>query len=346
MSLSPKPLQILGFGHPLLDISSHVDAEYLEKFKVPLGSVNLAKKEQLPIFEDLSQRRDVEFVPGGAAMNAVRVARWMSKGTIPSFFVGSLGDDEFGGILERALNKGGVSCIFEYHDEKPTGTCACLIVDAERSLLANLGAAVDLSLNHIKSKEVLDLIHKSDIYYCEGFYLNTVSSPQNVLLVGEHCLEKNKCLAFNLSAPYLCHIFKDRWNELMPYIDILFGSRIDAEAFAEVQGWDSKDMKSIMMMIADLPKRNALRPRLVVITGGSQETFVATKESFATYKPLHVPAEEIVDTNGAGDSFVGGFLSQYAIGLPIERCVHAGHLAAAEVIRNNGCTFGDVPPSL
>jgi adenosine kinase len=341
------PPRIMGLGHPLLDIMSHVQQDYLERFNVPLGSCNLAAPEQLPIFEELSQRRDVEFVPGGAAMNTIRVIQWMGKGTVPTTFVGSLGDDEFGGILERTLTKAGVAPVFEYHEDKPTGTCACLIVDAERSLLANLGAAVDLSMAHVGSKAVAEEIERSTLFYCEGFYLNTVSSPQNALLVGQHCIDFDKCFTFNLSAPYLCHIFKDRWTEIMPYIDILFGSRIDAEAFCEANGWDMQDIKDIMRRIADLPKRNAGRPRIVVITGGSSETFVATREAVTSYTPLSVPPEEIVDTNGAGDSFVGGFLTYYVKGgYTLEQCVHAGHAAAAQVIRQNGCTFPEEPPKL
>lgn len=337
-------MRVLGFGHPLLDIMSHVDKEYLKKFSIEIGSVNLAEPPQLPIFEEMSQRRDVEFVPGGASMNTIRVVRWMSGVNNIAGFVGCLGDDEFGCILERALSKAGVESSFQRQEDKPTGTCACLIVDKERSLLANLGAAVELSMDHMQSSEVTAAIAGSQLFYCEGFFLNTISSPQNSVLIGKHAAAENKYFTFNLSAPYLCHIFKDRWVQVLPYVDILFGSKIDALAFAEANQWEETDLRLVMQRLCILPKVNPNHKRIVVITDGADATFVATKDEVEQYIPPHVPADEIVDTNGAGDAFVGGFLSQFIYGREIATCVHAGHLAAGEIIRNNGCTFRDTPP--
>jgi adenosine kinase len=61
----------------------------------------------------------------------------------------------------------------------------------------------------------------------------------------------------------------------------------------------------IAKAISELPKKNSQRKRVVVITQGSDPTVLAITgqdlKEFAVKKPL-----EIVDTNGAGDSFVGG----------------------------------------
>ncbi|CAJ0763515.1 23426_t:CDS:1, partial [Entrophospora sp. SA101] len=38
--------------------------------------------------------------------------------------------------------------------------------------------------------------------------------------------------------------------------------------------------------------------------------------------------DEIVDTNGAGDAFVGGFLSQFIEGKSVEESIEAGHWLA------------------
>jgi adenosine kinase len=50
-------------------------------------------------------------------------------------------------------------------------------------------------------------------------------------------------------------------------------------------------------------------------------------------------SKDIVDTNGAGDAFVGGFLSQYTIGKSISECVAAGHWLANINIKRVGPTY-------
>ena len=49
--------------------------------------------------------------------------------------------------------------------------------------------------------------------------------------------------------------------------------------------------------------------------------------------------DQLVDTNGAGDAFVAGFLSQLLLGASLEACVAAGHWSAGVIIQHVGCTF-------
>ena len=46
-----------------------------------------------------------------------------------------------------------------------------------------------------------------------------------------------------------------------------------------------------------------------------------------------------MDTNGAGDAFVGGFLYGMATGKTDAQCAEAGHFAAGTIIQRAGCTF-------
>ncbi len=51
--------------------------------------------------------------------------------------------------------------------------------------------------------------------------------------------------------------------------------------------------------------------------------------------------DKILDTNGAGDAFVGGFFAQYLKGESIEKCIDCGIWISQIVIQRSGCTFPD-----
>ena len=63
-----------------------------------------------------------------------------------------------------------------------------------------------------------------------------------------------------------------------------------------------------------------------------------------TGNPWTLSGEQITDTNGAGDAFVGGFLSQLALPDAVSDAqkVHFGHFAAGVIIQNSGCTCPDL----
>ena len=109
--------------------------------------------------------------------------------------------------------------------------------------------------------------------------------------------------------------FKKAFTETMPYVDFLFGNESEAEAFAESEGWKTKNIteiagkvccatqpclpsqhqvllhvrnkqlsaarKTLMnccwLQIASQPKENGARGRTVVITQGALPTVVASQ---------------------------------------------------------------------
>jgi len=52
-----------------------------------------------------------------------------------------------------------------------------------------------------------------------------------------------------------------------------------------------------------------------------------------------IPRDLIVDTNGAGDSFVGGFFASLALGNDLLTSVAKGNEMAGKVIQHSGCVF-------
>ena len=83
--------------------------------------------------------------------------------------------------------------------------------------------------------------------------------------------------------------------------------------------------------------------RAVIITQGHEAVITARKGKASVYNVPSVSPHNIVDLNGAGDAFVGGFLSQMAVHQPMDVCINAACYAAQYIIQQNGCSFAGNP---
>lgn len=117
----------------------------------------------------------------------------------------------------------------------------------------------------------------------------------------------------------------------------------EALAFAEKQELGTEDLKEIGLKMAALPKQNSGRGRVVIITQGSDPVLLIQDGKIAEYPVEKLATEQIVDTNGAGDAFVGGFLAQLVQHESYETCIKCGIWAARQIIQRSGCTFEGVP---
>jgi len=168
-------------------------------------------------------------------------------------------------------------------------------------------------------------------------------SPESIELVSKHCNEKGKTYCFNLAAPFIVEVppFKEVVDKTMPCIDYLFGNETEAAAFAKSSGWQETDLKEIALKLAALPKEGA--SRTVVISQGADPTIVAKDGTVTEYPIIALPKEKLVDTNGAGDSYVGGFLAGLCQGKPVAECCRAGAYAASVIVQTSGCQFEGKP---
>lgn len=321
--------------NPLLDISADVPMDLLEKYNVKLNNAILAEEEHLPLYKELVEKYPVQFIAGGATQNSIRVCQWMLGVPGATSYFGAVGDDEYGKTLAKCATEEGVLVHYQKTD-KPTGTCAVLINGGERSLVANLSAANCFTHDHIKSETSKKIIEAAKVYYISGFFLTV--SVDSILTVAKHSAEEGKTFCMNLSAPFLAEVFKDQMATCMPYTDIVFGNESEAETYGKANGYGT-DLQTIALKLAAQPKASGTRPRVVVFTQGADATIVACEGKVSVYAVDPLPKEQLVDTNGAGDAFVGGFLSQLLQGKNYAECVRAGHWGARTIIQRSGCTF-------
>ncbi|EIE21409.1 adenosine kinase isoform 1T-like protein [Coccomyxa subellipsoidea C-169] len=334
---------LLGMGNPLLDIMADVDQAILDKYEIKLADQILAEDKHQPLFKELAAKSDVQYVAGGATQNSIRAAQWLLQVPGATSYFGCVGDDEYAEKLRKAAQDGGVNVQYHVDTSTPTGTCATAVMGGERSLVANLAAANNYKVDHVKQPENWALVEAARVIYSAGFFITV--SPESILLVAKHCAANNKVYCMNLSAPFISQVppFKKTLMDAMPYVDFLFGNETEARAFAETEGWATEDVAEIALKVSAFPKENGSRPRIVVFTQGKDPTIVASFGKIAQYPVIPLAKEKLVDTNGAGDAFVGGFLSQIVAGKEIPEAVRAGNFAANVVIQRSGATFPEKP---
>lgn len=332
---------LLGMGNPLLDISSVVDDDFLNKYDIKLNNAILAEEKHLPLYDEMASKYNVEYIAGGATQNSIRVAQWMLQIPGATSYIGCIGKDKFGEEMKKNSKLAGVNVHYYEDESASTGTCAVCVVGGERSLVANLSAANCYKSEHLKKPENWALVEKAKYFYIAGFFLTV--SPDSIQLVAEHAAANNKVFMMNLAAPFICEFFKDALEKVLPYMDYIFGNETEARTFSKVQGWETDDVEEIALKLSQWPKASEIRKRTAVITQGADPVVVAQDGKLKKFPVIVLPKDKLVDTNGAGDAFVGGFLSQLVQEKPIEECVRAGCYTSHVIIQRSGCTYPEKP---
>ena len=122
------------------------------------------------------------------------------------------------------------------------------------------------------------------------------------MALAEEAAREDKVFIMSLSAPFIPLFFKEQLAQTSPFWDYVVGNETEARSWAEGQGLETRDVKEIARLMAELPKENKGRKRTVVITQGTESTVVAVQggKEVKEFGISEVKKEDICDTNGAG----------------------------------------------
>ena len=62
-------------GNPLLDITVNDDGSLLQKYELKSNNAILAEEKHKPLYQDIVDNFDVEYIAGGAAQNTARITQ-------------------------------------------------------------------------------------------------------------------------------------------------------------------------------------------------------------------------------------------------------------------------------
>ena len=149
--------------------------------------------------------------------------------------------------------------------------------------------------------------------------------------------------------------------ELLPRCTLVFGNSLEAHAFLQPEE-AKEDIPNLrlaqnlaalvslhgVVVVTDGPNPTIFAQRGECTSEGKEEKAITTTATVCDKPPLVSPSK-LVDLNGAGDAFVGGFFAKYLQGdsqhthklkePPHEllvQCVHAGYTCARSVVQVRG----------
>lgn len=142
------------------DLTSHLQHFGLEPGTEATG---LQDAQKLALVE-LAKQNPTSKVAGGAAMNTLRVACWW--GELRSAFIGAIGTDAEGLIIQKALQTAGVVPLLKQVEEK-TGVCGVLVdsKSRDRTLSMVRGAAAQLDAEWLEKPSVSCLVKEAGVWH-------------------------------------------------------------------------------------------------------------------------------------------------------------------------------------
>lgn len=226
--------------------------------------------------------------PGG---NPVNVAVYVKRLGGESTYIGAVGTDKYGKIMLDAMQEKGVDLSHVKVLEGSTAVTHVEIVDGDRVFGDyEEGVMAEFKLN----VEDIDFLSSYDM---------VVSGLWGMI---EHELpalkEKGAIVAFDFATKPEDPVV----TIAIPYVDYAFFSI------------DDKDEEWINDFMTEMQKKG---PKVVVVTRGEKGSLAYDGEKF--YKYGIVPCE-VVDTMGAGDSYIAGFLYAICEGKEIAEAMAAG----------------------
>lgn len=310
-------LDILALGNAIVDVLAQTDERFLVDHELRKGTMALIDESRA---EALSAAMGpARIVSGGSAANtAVGAALLGAK----AGFVGKVHNDALGKLFTNELNATGVS-----FTTKPAmfgaATARSFILvtpDGERTMNTYLGACQDLNPDDIDDQQVAS----AKIVYLEGYLWDPPAAKEAFRKAVSIAHREGNRVALSLSDPFCVDRYRSEFRELLSNgsLDILFANIHELQSLYETSdpGTAFETLK---------------QEKVLGVVTRSEEGATVVTEGRSTTVPAF-PAEEVVDTTGAGDLFAAGFLAGLSYRLPHEACAKLGALAAAEVIGHMG----------
>jgi sugar/nucleoside kinase (ribokinase family) len=237
--------------------------------------------------------------------------------------LGMVGRDPFGELALSILRSGGVDLTFVVRSQAPTTTTICPVnAEGNRLFLHRVGSSAEVFPEPIEFTPTM-LTGMSHFHLANLFALPQMRlrAPESIRRAREAGLTTSLDTGWDA---------RGRWLEdiagCLPYVDLLFVNQDEARMLS---GSSDPDQAARRMQ--------ALGARDVVIKLGAEGCAVFASEGAARFPAFDV---DVVDTTGAGDCFVAGFLAALGEGRCYQEAAYFANAVGALSVQKLGAITG------
>jgi ribokinase len=286
-----------------------------------VGSLNMDLFVEAPRFpcpgETVQGRRFRRSAGGKGANQAVAAARM--GGVVR--MIGAVGDDSFGQELSRELAGAGVDIAgLRVDSEAPTGT-AIIVLDpsGQNQIVVAPGA------NALLSAE--DVLKQKQVFAGSRSVVAQLETSIEAVRAALQCARGAGSLTVLNPAPF-CPLD----DSLLELADWIIPNELEASGLTGIRVSDVESARAAAALLRSRSPRSA-----VAITLGAQGVWWEAGE-----RTGHVPGFPVqaVDTVGAGDTFIGAFVSGLTRGWTVDGAVRFACAAAAVAVTCPGAQAG------
>lgn len=233
-------------------------------------------------------------------------------------FLGKMGIDVFGNLVEASLKEKGVSTEFVIKDkELLTGVSVAMNYGEDRAMVTYPGAMESLS-----AEDVSDEVLKS----AKHLHISSIFLQPLVLRDLKNIFSRAKSLGLTTSLDTQWDP-SENWDfnmeEVLPYVDVFLPNKKEFLSLTR-----SKSKEQGVLKVSSFSNT-------IVIKDGANGSYQYCKGEMIEKLPFL--NNQVIDCIGAGDSFNAGYIKRYVEGFGKEDCLEYGNLCGAV---NTTCAGG------
>lgn len=317
----PDKISFVGVGNNAIDVTCNVSDTLLHDLKIIKSSCVFPDRAGVEALEAALKSHNIPLTlePGGSAANTACTLGALGD---TAAIIGKTALDDYGRLFAQSMEKWNVlQPIPPANDALASTTRIYTFItpDKDRSFSAYHGSSDFLEPADIDPA----LIAQSRCLYVDGYILASKNGAA-VARTAMSYARASGCLAvFNPSSPSVIEGWPDVVRELMALADGIICNAMEASMLTGGHTLDGS--------LASLAQGR----KFAALTMGADGAYAQSGTTIA-HRPNPAFDFTIVNTNGAGDNFAGGFLYGVNRGWTLERSLDLGLACAVNVLAMNG----------